>query len=95
MKQPVEDKRTKVVKTLINKMFEIAKHDIKYEDIIDREDDWYTYWTMTEKENAEWREWGTKYIKKELKHLTESQCKTEMEMIDLNYGLKINNQIDY
>ena len=34
-------------KILIDKMFELAGHAVKYEDIVDRKDNWFWDWTMT------------------------------------------------
>lgn len=89
-----EEKNERVVKTLIDKMFEIAGHNVLYEDIKGRQDAWYTEWTMTEAQNKEWVEWGKKLVKKEYK-LTDKLAGTEMAMINLNWGLKFDNQIDF
>ena len=80
-----------IVRTIINKMFEIAGHNVTYDDIKDRKDNWYQQWTMTEEQNKKWREWGTKYLKKS-KHLVKYYAERQMAMFDLNYGLKINNE---
>ena len=77
-----------IVETMINKMFEIAGHNVTYNDIKDRKDDWYAQWTMTEEQNKEWREWGTDYLKKS-KHLYRHFAERQMAMFNLNYGLKI------
>lgn len=76
-----------MVETLINKMFEIAGHNVTYKDIKDRKDNWYQLWTMTEEQNKEWRKWGIELIKKDrsLKKLADR----EMAFFDLMYGLKI------
>jgi len=42
-----EQKREQVLIDLINKMFEIAGHEVTYNDIVGRTDQWYTEWTMT------------------------------------------------
>ena len=84
----ISKKKQIVVETLINKMFEVAGHNVSYNDIKERNDNWYQQWTMTEQQNKEWRDWGIKHIKKELrlyKHIAER----EMAIFDLNYGLKI------
>ncbi len=82
-----KNKRQIMVETLINKMFEIAGHNVTYEDIKDRKDNWYQQWTMTEEQNKEWRKWGIELIKKDrsLKKLADR----EMAFFDLMYGLKI------
>ena len=82
-----------IVETIINKMFEIAGHQVTFEDIKGRTDNWYQQWTMTEEQNNEWKEWGTKYLKKQ-KHLIKYYASRQMAMFDLNYGLKINNYDD-
>ena len=83
----MKDKNQIVVETMINKMFEIAGHSVTYNDIVDRTDNWYQQWTMTEEQNKEWREWGVKFLKSK-KFLRPG---TEMAMFDLNYGLKIQD----
>ena len=77
-----------IVEVIINKMFEIAGHNVTFEDIKGRTDNWYQQLTMTEEQNKEWREWGTKYLKKS-KHLVKYYAERQMAMFDLNYGLKI------
>jgi len=77
-----------IVEAIINKMFEIAGHQVTFEDIKGRTDNWYQQWTMTEEQNKEWREWGIKYLKKS-KHLAKYYAERQMAMFDLNYGLKL------
>lgn len=78
----------KLVKDLIDKMFEIAKHSVTYEDVKGREDDWYVQWEMTEGQNQEWKVWGKEYLRKKGRMSKLSAEKT-MSWIDLMYGLKI------
>ena len=75
---------------LIDKMFELAGHDVRFNDIKGRKDQWYNEWTMTEEQNKAWRDWGIKFIKTKLR-TTEKHAAVEMGMFDLNYGLKIKN----
>ena len=82
------DKQERIIETLINKMFEIAGHEVTYADIKDRKDNWYTQWTMTEHQNKQWRDWGIKYLKKELK-LYKAYAVKHMAWFDLMYGLKL------
>jgi len=82
-----QNKNQIVVETLINKMFEIAGHQVTYNDIKDRTDDWYAQWTMTEEQEQEWRVWGAAYIKKKLR-LTKPMAERQMSMINLMWGLK-------
>ena len=71
-----------IVRDVINRMFEIAGYDTCYEDSVGRKDDWYAQWTMTEEQNKEWREWGTKYLKKQ-KHLVKYYAERQMAMFDM------------
>jgi len=80
--------RLQIGKALINEMFKIAGHDVKYEDIVTRKDEWFKEWSMTEEQNKQWRAWGAKFIKRQLNVLPK-QAESEMAMFDLNYGLKI------
>lgn len=82
-----KNKNDIIVETLINKMFEVAGHNVTFEDIKGRTDNWYQQWTMTEEQNQEWREWGIKYLKKQ-KGLFKHFAEREMAMFDLMYGLK-------
>ena len=80
--------RLQIGKALINEMFKIAGHNVKYEDIVTRKDEWFKEWSMTEEQNKQWREWGAKFIKHHLNVLPQ-QAESEMAMFDLNYGLTI------
>lgn len=77
-----------VVKILINKMFEIAGHDIKYEQLLERKDDWYSQYTWTEEQQNEWITWGEEFLYKKYARAKKG-AQTEMAMFNLNYGLKI------
>ena len=78
---------TQILKELIDKMFEIAGHNVKYEDVAGREDEWYYQWTMTEAQNKEWRDWGTKFLNKK-RRWGKKLASREMAMLDLYCGLK-------
>jgi hypothetical protein len=84
------DKNKLVLKTLIDKMFEIAGHPLKFEDVEGRTDNWYQQHTMTEAQNEEWREWGTKKKKKKHRY-NKYLADREMRMLDLYCGLKISD----
>jgi hypothetical protein len=81
-----------ILKELIDKMFEIAGHNLKFEDVEGRTDEWYQQYTMTEAQNKEWREWGAKHIKKKKRYYSRI-AEREMAMLDLYCGLKIENKI--
>lgn len=76
-----------IAETLINKMFELAGHQVTYQDIKGRTDNWYQQWTMTEAQNHEWMLWGIDYLRKQLK-INKRLAEREMGWINLNWGLK-------
>ena len=84
------DKNKLVLKELIDKMFEIAGHPLKFEDVEGRKDNWFQQHTMTEAQNKEWREWGTKFIMKKHRY-NKYLADREMRMLDLYCGLKISD----
>ena len=84
------EKRDLFLQNLINKMFEIAGHQITYDDIKDRKDDWYSQWTMTTEQNDEWKKWGITEIKKQFRYNTLT-AEREMGMISLMWGLKFSD----
>jgi hypothetical protein len=87
-----EEKKEKAIVDTLNKMFEIAGHNVTFDDIKDRKDPWYNDWTMTEVQYNEWMKWGTKEYKKRFK-LTEEYAHRQMAMISLNWGLKFDKPI--
>ena len=86
----IEQKKEKMVVDMINKMFEIAGHSVTYDNIKDRKDNWYQEWEMTVEQNYEWKDWGIKYLTKELK-MTKKYAERQMGMISLMWGLKFSN----
>lgn len=87
-----QEKIDKSIIDLINEMFRIAGHEVTYEDIKDRKDDWYVQWTMTVAQNDEWQAWGKKYLAKNLK-LNTKYAERQMAMISLMWGLKFSDLI--
>ena len=83
-------KEEQILEDLINKMFELAGHDVTYDVIKDREDAWYTDWTMTVEQHEQWIKWGTDYIKKNLR-LRKIAAEKTMSWFALNYGLKFSD----
>jgi hypothetical protein len=83
-----KDRSTVILKTLVDKMFEMAGHTLKYEDVVGRTDNWFQEYTMTDVQNKEWREWGLKYLTKDKKYKL-YKAKLEMAWLDLFIGLKI------
>jgi len=88
--QRKRDKDTLILKELIDKMFEIAGHDLKFEDVEGRKDNWFQQYTMTEAQNEEWRDWGIKLIMKKRRY-NKYLADREMRMLDLYCGLKISD----
>ena len=89
-----EQKREKAVIDLINQMFVIAGHEVTFDDVKDRKDDWYTQWTMTVQQNEEWRQWGINYLRKNLK-VNKALAEKEMMWVSLQWGLKFSNWEEY
>jgi hypothetical protein len=78
-----------LVPDMINKMFEIAGHEVTYDDVKDRKDDWFCQWTMTEQQYDEWKLWGKKYLMKNLR-MYAKMAERQMAMIGLMWGLKLD-----
>jgi len=87
-----EQKWDKAVVDLINEMFIMAGHEVTYDDIKDRKDDWYAQWTMTVEQNDIWKEWGISEMKKRFRY-NKQWAEREMGMISLMWGLKFSNCI--
>jgi hypothetical protein len=76
-----------LTKTLIDQMFIIAGHELRYDDVIGRKDNWFQQYTMTEAQRDEWKEWGISYIRKK-KRWSKKLAEREMAFLDLYCGLK-------
>ena len=85
-----EQKREQAVIDLINQMFIIAGHEVTYDDVKDRKDDWYAQWTMTVAQSEEWRKWGENYLRKNLK-VPKYLAEREMAWVNLQWGLKYSD----
>ena len=75
-----------IAKDIINQMFIIAGHELRYDDVVGRKDNWFQQYTMTEAQREEWKQWGIKYLKK--KRYLKKMAEREMAFIDLYFGLK-------
>jgi hypothetical protein len=89
-----EEKKEQALIDLINKMFEIAGHQVTFDDAVAFGDQWFSNWTMTSEQRNEWDKWGKKYLMKKL-NLYAARAEKEMLWIGLKWGLKIeeNEQI--
>ena len=85
-----DQKREQAVIDLLNQMFVIAGHNVTYEDIKGRKDNWWTEWTMTMAQADEWKAWGVDYLRKNLK-LTKVLAEKEMQWVNLQWGLKYSD----
>ena len=85
-----EQKHEQAVINLINQMFIIAGHQVTYDDIKDRKDDWFTEYTMTTAQSDEWKEWGVTYLRKNLK-INKALAEREMMWINVQWGLKYSD----
>lgn len=85
-----ESKVEKMVKDLINEMFRIAGHNVTYEDIKDRKDNWFQQYTMTLAQNDEFTKYGINYIKTNLPHI-KYRAEKEMSWFNMMWGLKIKD----
>ena len=90
MRLTKQQKQEEFLQDAINKMFEIAGHEVTFDDIKDRKDNWFTEWTMTEAQNDEWKGWGIGEIRKRFRYNKEWANK-EMGMISLMWGLKFSD----
>lgn len=82
-----EEKREKALIDIINQMFVIAGHEVTFEDIKGRKDDWFTQWTMTVAQSEEWKAWGIAYLRKNLK-MNKKLAEKEMAWFNVQWGLK-------
>lgn len=89
-----QEKEQNAVVEIINKMFEIAGHQVTYEDVKGRTDDWFNQWTMTEDQYHEWLRWGKKHLQKNL-NLYARMAEREMAMMGLMWGLKFEKPLSY
>ena len=85
-----DQKREQAVIDLLNQMFIIAGHNVTYEDIKGRKDNWWTEWTMTMAQADEWKTWGVDYLRKNLK-LNKVLAEKEMQWVNLQWGLKYSD----
>ncbi len=84
-----EQKQEQAVVDLINKMFEIAGHEVTYNDILGV-DNWFQQYTMTMKQSEEFRDWGKKYLVKTFR-MAAKRAENEMMWFNLQWGLKYSD----
>ena len=84
-----EQKKEKAMIDIVNKMFEIAGHDVNYDDIVGV-DKWYQKYTMTFEQGEQLKEWGKQYLMRELK-LRAAYAEKEMQWFNVQWGLTYSN----
>jgi hypothetical protein len=84
-----EEKKQKAIVDIINKMFEIAGHDVTYEDIRGV-DEWWKKYTMTIAQGEQLKEWGKQYLMRELK-MRAAYAEKEMQWFNVQWGLKYSD----
>jgi hypothetical protein len=82
-------KLNKAVVDLVNQMFVIAGHNVTYEDVVGV-DNWFQKYTMTIEQSQELKEWGERYLIKNIK-MSRKKAESEMSWFVLQYGLKYSN----
>jgi hypothetical protein len=85
-----EQKKEKSVEDLINQMFIIAGHDVTFEDVKTRQDNWFQQYTMTMAQNEEWQAWGKKYLQTNLR-TSAKLAEKQMQWFSLQYGLSFSD----
>jgi hypothetical protein len=70
-------------------MFVIAGHNVTYEDVVGV-DNWFQKYTMTIEQGEELKEWGGRYLIKNIK-MSRKKAESEMSWFVLQYGLKYSN----
>ena len=88
------NKERQFLKELIDKMFELAGHDLKFEDVEGRNDNWFQQYTMTMAQNEEWQKWGKKYLQTNLRTRAK-MAEKEMQWFSLQYGLSFSDFPDF
>ena len=79
----------KHLKKIIDKQFKIAKIEVKFEDVCQKNQrDWLAKYTCSEEENKKWKNWTIDYMRNKMK-LTKDKAFIETEWLDLNYGLRV------
>lgn len=85
-----QEKVQQLFKQIIDKMFEISGYELRYEDIVNRKDDWFSKYEMTKKQDEEWEKTCIDLISKTLR-VPKYLAKREFQYVRLCYGLKIKD----
>lgn len=85
-----EQKKEQAVVDIINQMFVIAGHEVTFDDIKDRKDNWFMQWTMTIAQGEEWKQWGIAYLRKNLR-TNKLIAEKNMMWMCMQWGLKYSD----
>ena len=77
-----------MVKDIVDKMFSIAGHNVTYEDVLGRKDQWYYDWNMTPEQEQQWMDWMVDLFQKE-RGLTKKYAERSAAMYNLMWGLRV------
>jgi hypothetical protein len=88
-----EEKREQAVVELINKMFEIAGHQVTFDDAVAFGEHWFNNWTMTSKQRDEWSKWGKTYLMKKL-NMYAARAQKEILCCKCHVGCHQSRQLD-
>lgn len=81
------NKTDEVYKELINKMLEIAGHDVRFDDVL-KTDNWYQVYTMTKEQEDEVVKFGVDLFRKKLRY-RKAMAEQQMQWFMLMWGLKL------
>ena len=81
----------KIVRHLIDKMFEYAELPQRYDDIKDRKDEWYSEYTWTTAQEDKFKSYAIMYLRKKLK-TSFYDARTEYLWFDLMWGLRVSDR---
>jgi len=85
-----EQKQEQAAIDLINQMFTIAGHEVTYDDVKDRKDNWFQEWTMTMTQSEQWKKWGVEYLRKKFR-ISKAAAEHQMAWVNLQWGLKYSD----
>jgi hypothetical protein len=85
-----EQKQEQAAIDLINQMFTIAGHEVTYDDVKDRKDNWFQEWTMTMTQSEQWKKWGVEYLRKKFR-ISKAAAEHQMAWVNLQWGLKYDD----
>lgn len=98
LKQYITKKRSKtmvdydkVCDECLKEMFRRVDMEYPNKEFTDQKD-WYTKCTWTEKEEADFKVWMKKHLKKRCKHWTEKLIEKEIAMFNLMWGWKTRKE---